>query len=832
MRNNNGAIVRRITRRTLGANIRRNFFITAAIVLTTFMMTSVFSVGISWLETVNLHPFRLEGTLTHMGFDATPERMDIVAGLDYVENYSMNLPVGYADLPGLSSQVNMRYIDENTWDNFSKPTFSNVVGRFALGGNEIMMSRHKLTEMGIENPHIGMEIPMEFTVIGSEDVLAETFILTAIYTEFVSTRGNAFTPIFVSHDFAVRHGRYHLEDMSVQVIFQRQSRAMQYAERLSQDLGLGDNWMLYMHPAILHGAGVNAQATFMVMGTIISFLMLTGFLLIYNVMYVSVSKDVRFYGILKTLGTTPRQLQRIVNGQVLRLSLIGLPIGMVLTATTSFVLIPAFMSTADAVISFSPLIYMGGAVFALLTAYLGAFTSAKKAAKVSPIEAIRYAGEQSANIKVRGSARGKPVKMALRNVFRERKRALVVLVSLFLGVSVFTIIMTVVNSLDVDYAVNSMYDHDFTIAHSSFDGFDQAAVSQIAAIPGVVEVRPDYFTAGLTAYNENLSDYLDLIIATDRFDVVSREHIMANGFMFNFRGIDMNWLIEWNAQQDNPFDDSKIEAFRRGEIILLDEIPFRFAYRVTEYEARQLFPIGMPLDIELGLDERAKTSVLIGGFADFRPNTGHGFRIGWGGSLTAFISADYLVELLGDNLALTHINLNVAGGYDEYVYSALNAQFDSSYTIVSRHEARQSMAAERQTMFVLGVGISAILGAIGIFNFINVISVGLLVRKREFAALESVGIAKRQMRAMLGWEGAIYWIITLAAALTVGNSIAIGLFALLRNSGEPQFATLSYPFIPVLAAYVIIVFVCSVTPKIAYKAMSKLSLVERLREVE
>ena len=53
----------------------------------------------------------------------------------------------------------------------------------------------------------------------------------------------------------------------------------------------------------------------------------TGYLIIYNVFQISVTNDIRFYGLLKTIGTTPRQLRRIIRQQALTLSLAGIPWG-------------------------------------------------------------------------------------------------------------------------------------------------------------------------------------------------------------------------------------------------------------------------------------------------------------------------------------------------------------------------------------------------------------------------------------------------------------------------------------------------------------------------
>lgn len=62
----------------------------------------------------------------------------------------------------------------------------------------------------------------------------------------------------------------------------------------------------------------------------IGVIFIAGYLLIYNVFYISIAQDIRFYGMLKTLGTTARQIRKIVYKKAVRLSLVGIPLGLLL----------------------------------------------------------------------------------------------------------------------------------------------------------------------------------------------------------------------------------------------------------------------------------------------------------------------------------------------------------------------------------------------------------------------------------------------------------------------------------------------------------------------
>jgi len=800
MRNNNGAIVRKITHRTLSANKKRNFFIVSAIALTAFMLTSVFSIGVSLYESVSLFPYRLEGTRTHVGIDNPDEsQLATLQGLSYIRHISHIERLGTAYISGFEGGITMVYACRTGWDNFQTPTYAGVRGRFAEAENEIMMSRAKLSVMGISRPYIGMEIPLSFSMYGSYEVLEKSFVLSAMYTEFVSAQpGLAFTPIFVSQNFAQRYGIG--ENTGVNIIFTSNVRAHDYATRLLEELPLRPGQEYGLHPALTGTSGINNTAMYITIGIIVAFLMLTGFLLIYNVMYVSVSNDVRFYGMLKTLGTTPRQLRRIVNGQVLWLGLIGLPVGLVFAAVASLVVVPAFIAggiPTGAVVSFSPVIYVCGVAFTLLTAYLGAYKSARKAATVSPIESVKYIGEQ--NVKSRRSGwGGKPWRMAWRNVFRERKRARVVMLSLFLGLTVFGALMAFVSSMDIDNEIDTWYDHDFAVS-GAFGFIDQDFLNQVTAIPGVAYVHKITQTTAIYPLQ------------------------MTAGAIF---GIDTDWLLAIDPTLVYTLD---IAAFERGEIALTQNDFLHF------YDDALYLPVGYTLVVEISEARQPSDITIVGSIHRIRPVTGFGWGMGF--------SLRRMPDLVMSNVYLhkqhrlndiLHIGINVVSGTDAQVNTALEAMMVRGTSAMnSRYEARRAIENERMVMTVLGSGISFILALIGTLNFVNTLSVGLIVRKREFATLESVGMTSVQLRKLLRLEGVIYWVIILALSLSLGTGIAYGLLHLLiNNPGITVFTQFVYPIVPLTVAYIFVIVICSITPEIAYKNMNKGTLVERLREAE
>ena len=149
----------------------------------------------------------------------------------------------------------------------------------------------------------------------------------------------------------------------------------------------------------------------------------TGYLIIYNVFQISVTNDIRFYGLLKTIGTTPRQLRRIIRQQALTLSLAGIPLGLVLGWLIGGQLTPVIVRQVNGV---SNVVSMDPIILRLHPVFPGDRSSllpqaGKMAARVSPIEAVRYT--EGGNLKRRAKRRAKGVSlfsMAWANLGRSR----------------------------------------------------------------------------------------------------------------------------------------------------------------------------------------------------------------------------------------------------------------------------------------------------------------------------------------------------------------------------------------------------------------------------
>ena len=140
------------------------------------------------------------------------------------------------------------------------------------------------------------------------------------------------------------------------------------------------------------------------------------------------------------------------------------------------------------------------------------------------------------------------------------------------------------------------------------------------------------------------------------------------------------------------------------------------------------------------------------------------------------------------------------------------------------------LARAKMAILILGGSISLVIALIGILNFVNIMSVSVVSRKRELATLESIGMSRKQIRKMLISEGLCYAGITLILVLSIGNLIAYGIFKLFQQ--QVGFAVFTYPLIPAAIIALVILAVCLITPERMYCALNKETIVNRLREAE
>ena len=492
MRVNNRKCIRRLSFKSLWASTKRNIIAICAIALTTLMFTSLFTIMLSVNSSYETYNFRQAGGYSDGSFkDLSKEQADKIAAHKGIKASGERIVCGFSSSDVFSKvAAEVSYMDKNcTKWSYATPT----CGKEPQKENEIAMDTTTLRLLGVE-PELGANVTITYQTgnrTGTDMTQTDSFILVGYweYDDLMPVHYINVSKAYVDkiNEKCIAAGNEAL-DIDLNVMLPYKLNIREQMEKIDADLGydwntrdqensarIGVNWGLT-------ASSISSGIDFSLVAALIAFFLLiifTGYLIIYNIFQISVTGDIRFYGLLKTIGTTPRQLRRIITQEALFLCILGIPIGLLLGYGIGAVLTPIVLETTSiigtkATISSSPLIFIGSALFAIITVFLSCRKPGKMAAKVSPVEAAKYTEGMTGKKKKRRSRGAKVYQMAFANLGRNKKKTALVIVSLTLSVTLLNVLFSLVNGFDMDKYVDRSTCADFIVSSTDYFRYNSA----------------------------------------------------------------------------------------------------------------------------------------------------------------------------------------------------------------------------------------------------------------------------------------------------------------------------------------------------------------------
>ncbi len=824
--NRNTKAVRRVSKGMFRANKSRNMFAIIAIIITTFMITTVFSLGISYKKNYDLMRKRNAGTIATISLpQPSREQYEQIRKLDYIDTAGVELLIENVEGTYKNNEfrASLMYFDWVDWSRNFMPAISDVKGNYPENTNEIMMSQGVLKQLGIDNPVINQTVNIPCGKCKGE------YILTGWFKSYSQDKKNI---ILFSEMFCNHHNITLEENGMITISAKNPSDAY---DLLVQDIELTDG-QKFNSVFTVSDTETIWKAIFL-MAMIVFFIMGSGFLLIYNVFYISVSRDINRYGMLKTLGTSPKQIRKIINNQALLLACIGIPVGLMMSAVCSLVIVPfvfkLFNNEAEFNdISFSPVIFIGAAVFSLVTVFISVKKPARIAGKISPIEALRYHSAASVKTKKLLKSKGsmKLYKMAWRNIFRYKKQTVLVVISLFLGSMTLLSVNGFLGSINDKAYAERYVKHDFAFINEvpfTADEFTQEFIDAVKSLDGIRNFKISFATFAQIDFNEDeLRFILEDIFTEDGADLSDTEGYHT--FLETMRGfadegqygtwlqsIDSELVEEYNKTHDKKID---LEAFESGNaVIALDE---------ESYVGNSLTFIDK---------DNHKITAEIAGMFMVEDTDGYRMRTSFiGGMPELFFVHENFLKNHNFGEGIYSVIIDVEKGREDIIGSELAGLTQmiqgDSYKLYSKQELLENFNDIMRSMKIIGDCVAVFLLIIGILNFVNLMMTGIYSRRREFAVMQSVGVTKKQTIKLLRFEGFYYAVITTGMIATLGSLVLYVIAKFLPSIVD--YAVFKYPVIPLLILLGCIYVFCIIVPFTVYNSASKDTITERLRDIE
>ena len=496
--NNNRHAVKKLSDRYFKSNKSRNIIAVIAIVLTAVLFTAIFTLGSGLIDTVQEQNIRKAGgdgqaVLSYISDDIYND----IEGNSLIEKIAYTKAVSYRiKNEGLEKwRSDLWYMDDTA---LAFARYEPTTGRRPEAENEIIADTKTLDALGIK-AGIGETVSLKYEIKGTE--YETDFVLCGFWeTDSLSNIGR----MIVSKSFIDSHSDIleytYREDndysgvVTAYIMFHGKGDIESKISRLLSETGytcdiMGgspkeENYIIARVSPAYQSSDLFENPTLLISGAAgILFIIVTGYLIIYNIFQISVIQDIQAYGQLKTLGTTKRQIKKMINRQAANLFLIGVPIGLLIGFFLGRALVPFLMNgtiyTADAgiTVTANPLIFIGAAAFAVFTVLISVQKPAKIAGTVSPIEAIKYTENDSSAFRgkkhaLKNSTHGAKIyRMALANLGRNRKRTALVIVSMTLSLVLFNTVFTFSSGFDIDKYIAKFVNTDFVISTADYFQF-------------------------------------------------------------------------------------------------------------------------------------------------------------------------------------------------------------------------------------------------------------------------------------------------------------------------------------------------------------------------
>lgn len=729
-----------------------------------------------------------------------------------------------------------------------------IVGRMPQHPGEIALEQWVLDNMK-GKPSVGDLISLEVTpmaAIKGLDATGKKLSTQALSFKLVGALENSsasqysqFTMALVTIQTAKdllgnQNPRY---DVAVQIKAQLPMQTT--IQALTQNIGVQDS-QVNQNTAMLTAIGQsrshsNNNAVLIIELVAILVIIIATIAVIYNAFHISVMERIRQFGILRSTGTTPRQIRGLVLREAFILGAVGIPLGIILGITVFQTVMGIFSGQTSGLLGrihvVIPLnVIAGTAGLGLFTVFASALGPIFTAGRVTPMEAIlqtakpnrarmkkrklAHAGVRMRTTRLTGKIFGVEGTIAAENLRRNPKRFLVTVFSMCIGIALFVFFSAFMYFLNAE--VNQYFSKDFALDKpfgSDTPGYtlqDYESVTKITGVKTVYRVMQKNVQA-LIAKDQQASDLPKVLNKMPNPGQASRQYGNFNAFPANFygyRALELNLckphLIRGaintaRLDQNNGVlvvqrvGGKNVSNFKPGDVIQV----------IIRNQAPSVEPI--------------KLKVM--GILDTMP-------LDYYGGLEKFgvITTEAVFKKITGSDTFGRFDIEVMPNADRNQIKTKLQGIAARVTNGNVLNFGASSTAELQLeLGIILFGLVTVISIIGALNIINTISTNLILRTREFGTLRAVGMTPGQMKKMINLEGAFYGLIASFYGSITGGILARIMYVSLNKI---QGITWHLPWEAMIEASCAAIVLGIFSSTVPLKRISRLNVVESVRAEE
>ena len=864
-------ILNKISIRNLKLNKKRTISTIIGIILSTALICAVATMATSFQHTLVQNDINKSGYYHLKLYNVTDENIKTLKNNRDIKDIFTIKEVGYGKLENGKNE-DKPYLKLYSMDNkiFNELKFKLTEGRFPNNNNEIVISRH-IASNGKVNYKVGDKIKIDigtrktldgYTLDNSNPYNQEGEQLTdAKKYEFTITgiieRPNYSFEIYSDPGYTIistniNDGR---EDVFISL-----KNPKEYKTSIVNILGASNYNDLFKDTEITDNTentsttqnsapklnyekfDVNEELLrwevlaisddtiimlYQVVGVVLFIIMFTSIFCIRNSFAIAITEKMKMYGMLASVGTTRKQIKRNVISETLILGLIGIPLGILSGILAVIILIKIvnviagelLFGNVDGIIlkvSIYPIIL--SVVLGIVTIYLSALSSAKKASKVSPIDLLKNPNEvklKSKKLKVPfliSKIFGTGGVLAYKNLKRSKKKYRTTVVSLAVSIFVFIAMSSfIANMFDVTGNYYKDYDYNISIGCG---GRTQEEIDRISKLKYIDESYWLYECEQYLKIND-----LSKINNVEGIDLQEDEYYDENLVEYVPTGEGKVSKLQILALDNNSWNKYMKKIGANGEK-LKDKGVLCDDYLYYEKSGKGInqriykYSIG---DTITGKLDNKETSFKVGAITDIRP---YGIEKSYYDGGYLIVNLDYYKDM---NFKLRYISIQ-SSNPDGFVDELKSINIDNGYFNIS-----EQVKEEKSMVLIIKIflyGFITVITLIGVTNIFNTITSNMELRQKEFAMLKSIGMTKREFNRMINLETIFYSTKALIYGIALGM---IGTFALYKAFSVKFESDMYIPVKPILISVIAVFILVFIIMRYSIAKINKQNTIETIR---
>lgn len=540
------------------------------------------------------------------------------------------------------------------------------------------------------------------------------------------------------------------------------------------------------------------------------------YLVIYSIFYIYVHNQVREFGQLRTMGTTAKQIKKILRVQGRIFCVCGTALGLVIGGIAAFLFKPNGWSWGNTAIT-SIVIFL--LVYGMV--WLAMSKPAKIAGSISPIEAAKNTGYESfPAVSKKLHRKITPFSLAIMGSSRNRKKWIVTVLSLGIAGIMFMGGTTLLSSLDMErlarHGLLEYGEFEVELSRNAIKNdphgqtgvqlknpLNEDLIQTIAQMEGVAEV----------------SEYQTLEAEFEYNGVTKKENITP--FTPDQQALLEKYLVTGTADYSTMSENHEILVLRN---------------EYADYIYDWTFHVGDTVKFRWfdGIREQETEFRIAGEISDGI------FEDDGGGKLFGKTGFFLLPEELMNQMMPSGFNFNSQLlvrmddlSQEPALRKTMNDLLDTTpmVTMESLYDYYQDSEAMYQRTSLVIWGLCGFIMLFAVINLVNTLIATTLSRKHEFSVLRSVGMAKKQLRQTVQCEGILLAFWNICITVLIGTAVGYGIIRYLNYVGDDTWVW-HFPAVH-FAGYMIVAILLPVLIAAALiHLLEKKSIVQQLREID